>query len=211
MKPDDLRSVGLDFLRRVQEATSGQGAAKANLFDVGRDLGLSREKAERVCHSLLADGQLEIATLAGGVVLTETGRETLAAAGLSQAPAGQAEELVEASPLEPELQSRLEKAGLSGPELLLIREEALTELRPLVGQLGQLLAGVKLDQPAAREAAADLAGLEAQLASPRPKAVPVREGLISLLNVLAQNQGLAGEIGDRVIEVAARLRPREAG
>jgi|GEM_PF-1312064 len=210
MKPEDLKSIGLEFLRRVLEATSGQGAAKANLFDVGRDLGLNREEAERVCHALLADGQLEIATLAGGVVITETGRKTLVAAGLNETPAGPAEELVVISPLEPDLSARLAKAGLDGPELLLIREEALAELRPLVGQLGQLLAGIKLDQPAAREAAADLAGLEAQLASPRPKAGPVREGLISLLNLLAQNQGLAGEIEARVIEVAARLRPREA-
>jgi hypothetical protein len=62
----------LDFLRRA--AASG---AKANMWRIGEELGLTRDATEYLCMDLFAQGMMEVVNLSGGVRLTTSGEQCL--------------------------------------------------------------------------------------------------------------------------------------
>lgn len=65
----------LAFLAAVDQA-----GGRANMWEIGEAMGLERGDTEQLCTELLSDGLLELASLSGGVRITEQGSSLAGAA-----------------------------------------------------------------------------------------------------------------------------------
>ncbi len=177
---NDLR---LDFLARLKEAVGDDPDGSASMYDLGAEMGLERDAARRLAESLIAEELIEIKTLAGAVALTEAG---LTAAGtLAAPPSNRPGAAVDLAPVLGLSEAELASIGPAGVVVRPLAPEEVERLWALIPQL----AGVELDGRAAAELTADLAGLAAQLTSPRPKAGLVRECLLSIRLALEEGGG----------------------
>ncbi len=175
-----MDELNLKFLKAIFEAVGGEMGPQASMYDVGRSLGLAKEKARQIGEDLIGAGLLEIRTLSGAVSLTE--------AGLAAVKQAVAEDV--------------EAAASFWGEGLILAEAARPAVRGLIQDLQEGLASMKLEGQAVGQLVADLATLSAQLLSPRPKTAIVKAALESVQEALAAAAPpLAGELKRRVAEM----------
>jgi len=78
------------------------------------------------------------------------------------------------------IQSQIQAGVQAGSQFLSASAPSLDIVREFAGLFRELLPAMELGDEVREEALSDLAAVEAQLASPRPKAAIIREGLRSL-------------------------------
>jgi hypothetical protein len=154
------------FLIELCKQTQGDTARQASTVAVGAALALDKSAASKVSEELIGWGMVAVKTLSGGIGIT--------AEGLAEARrlGGGGEALKPALGKEP----IIDDAGRS------LVERSLAKLKTQVE-------AVKLEYSAMEELVADVRTIEAQLISPRPKSVIIRECLVSIQRIL-QNSGV---------------------
>ncbi len=166
------------FLLALYDGLSGSTARQMSMYDIGAGLGLDKAESLKMAESLMGLDVLEVRTLSGGIGLTAPGVEAarnLGAGGGEEGPArlGQGPLVEEAARGGVETVTAALKAGAGG---LGLSFEALTEL------------------------VADLRTIDAQLFSPRPKTIILRECFNSIRKVLTR-----ANRGEHVAQIDRRL------
>lgn len=134
------------------------------MYDIGEAMGLNRDVASRTTEELIAEGLAEIRTLSGGIGIT--------ADGVARTD---------------QLKDDARTAG--GPEKGLGNDRILSPgnreaLEDITLGIKQKVGGLGLDFEAVSQLVADLRTIDAQLASPCPRANIFRESLDSIRQVL---------------------------
>ncbi|MGB5987718.1 MAG: hypothetical protein WBG37_20605 [Desulfobacterales bacterium] len=158
------------FLHALANEAQNQTSGQFSMYILGEQIGLDREAASRTAEELMAQGWVEIRTLAGDIGITEAGLEKLAQSTPSDA------------------QAPLPLA--SGPVL---DDTQRAYLEKLIAEIKVAVAALSFDFETLAEGVADLRTLDAQLASPRPKTAvlcAVLEGL---------SQCLAGKLAPQLV------------
>jgi hypothetical protein len=154
----DLSPPSRQFLENLYTRTGDDADAQISMYDLGTAMGLDREESRITAEDLMAEGLLEIRTLAGGVALSEAGRAFCGGNDAGEAGA-QDDRLGEDSPMD----SRQYE----------LVEQTLTQFKAEIPTLN-------LPYDAMAEMIADVRTIEAQLTSPRAKTAVVRVCLGSL-------------------------------
>jgi len=144
----------------LYRATEGNPEAQISMYTIGETIGLDRDASTAAAEDLMAQGIVEIRTLSGAIGLSHDGAGLMA-----DAPGnddGGSLHLGTESPL-----------NATQGEMV---EQVLTVLKSELGESG-------LDYETLGEVIADIRTIEAQMASPRPKTVIIRESLTSLRDV----------------------------
>jgi hypothetical protein len=181
---DNLDPASLEFLTKLVEKSGGDPSVGVSMYEIGTEMGLDKEGARHTAEDVIGRHLVEIISLSGSICLTETGLEAAEKLGLAvTAPqAGGSGEVVAASIAVPGTDRELRVLGPEAVEAL--RNLAAEMVKPGPGQ----------ETPEA-EAAIDLAGLIAQLGSPRPKAGVVAELLLGLAAEIEEGEARTELIG----------------
>jgi len=172
-----LSEVDERFLVEMFEHCGMESECQVSMYDVGRKLGLDRGVASRIAEDLMGSGLIELRTLAGGVCLSERGREL--AQRIAPVKDGEARFKLGSRPIIDESQQE----GL---------ETVLAEVKSQAAELA-------LDFDSLNELIVDLKTIAVQLTSPRPKTAIVRACLQSIERIL--QRGTA----PRVLEAVSAL------
>lgn len=78
---DDYEKKQQDLLRAIYTMTDGADQKAATMWDIGGSLGWERSETEDLAMELVGEGLLEIKSLSGALVLTDSGRARLDADG----------------------------------------------------------------------------------------------------------------------------------
>lgn len=148
----DLDPTSRQFLETLYAQTGADTAAQISMYDLGASMGLDRDQSTFTAEDLMAEGIIEIRTLAGDVGLSEDGKALFQDANDEDTPRTD-KRLGHDSPLNERQRSLVEKL--------------LVTLKVDVGKQS-------LDYEALAEMVADVRTVEAQLASPWPKTAIVR-------------------------------------
>lgn len=196
--PAEVERAGREFLARLYEVSGGEGAGSGDMYQLGQELGLDKEATRRIAEYLAGEGLIEIRSLSGGIVLSPAGLASAQAIGAGAGPASEAE-LIEPMNLSPAAVARLAEAGLERQAGAVLSPVGRAQARAAI-----LAALAAVAEPTG-ELAADLATLQAQLLSPRPRAGVVAETLISILDGLERAGGETEEAAKKLAALAARL------
>lgn len=160
----DLSDEAKAFLLELFEKTSGDLSGQVSMYDIGQAVGLDRDAAGRIGEELMGWELVEVRTLAGGIGITETGRNT--ARKMGAGPGGSDNTSV-----------RLGTAPILEDPARQAVDSAAAQLKTRAGDLGA-------DFNRVSELIADIKTIDAQLASPMPKTAIIRECFRSICAVL---------------------------
>ena len=182
---EEWREKRLRFMNRLYDATGGSQLASVDQYELGDELGLSREETDRVIEYRQGEQLLAHAGL-GGVGITHLGVLEVERA-LSN-PKQETEHFPPAINVihvgqmhgsqiqQGTIQSKQRGQFLSEPD-----QEPLQEL---LDMLRAVLPEADLAEEDHRQAEAELATVEAQLGAPRPKRSSIRASLETLRDLL---------------------------
>jgi hypothetical protein len=166
---DTMNETERAFLIELCKQTQGDPAHKVPSAAVGATLGLDKSASSKVSEELIGWGMVAVKTLSGGIGITAEG---VAEAGRLGGGGKTAHATLGKEPL-------IDDAGRT------LVEQALAKLKAQAEAL-------KLNYPAMEELVADVRTIEAQLISPRPKSIIIREGLVSIQSNLKKNGAGSG-------------------
>lgn len=161
----DLETAARDLFMELHRATDGNTQAQASMYTLGEAIGLDRDASAAAAEDLMAQGLVEIRTLSGAIGMSDQGASLM-----TDGKDGGSRPILRlgtGSPLEP-----------TQCELV---EQVLTGLKSELGESG-------LAFEALSEMIADIRTIEAQMASPKPKTMIIRECFTSLLDTAKSHQ-----------------------
>jgi hypothetical protein len=161
----DLDTTARDFILELHRSTEGNTDAQVSMYTIGEAFGLDRDASTTVAEDLMAQGLVEIRTLAGAIGLSDQGADLMADG--RDTGGGDGLRLGTASPLTP--------FQCEGVDAL------LTQLKSELGRSG-------LAFEALSEMIADIRTIETQMTSPNPKTAIIRECFMSLQQTAAANR-----------------------
>jgi predicted transcriptional regulator len=200
----ERRRQRLEFMQRLYEVTEGRTLNVVSIDQLAAELGWSDTEASAVVEYLSAEGLIEhemgnqASITHAGVVEVEEAlehpsrpTEHFPAVNLVMVQGSVVGSQIQAGTIGSEQQQQVQ---------LLQEREAVTQF---LAELRTALASAAVEVEDRAAANADIACVEAQLASPRPNAAVIREGLRSLRSV-AENLVASGAF-QGLLELAQRL------
>jgi len=161
----DLETTARDFLLELHRSTEGKTDGQVSMYTIGEALGLDRDASTAAAEDLMAQGLVEIRTLAGAIGLSDQGAELMADG--QDNGGGDGLRLGTTSPL-----TASQCEGV---------DTFLTQLKSELGRSG-------LAFEALSEMIADIRTIEIQMTSPNPKTTIIRECFTSMLQTATANR-----------------------
>jgi hypothetical protein len=187
-----LRSQRFTFLRAVYDKSGGNRLSRVRIQEIAADLNLDEDEAHRIADYLIGESLLEWAAMGGLMAITHWGIKEI-----EEAIAAPNEETEHFPPLVI-AENYIHVGSMVGSSLqqgtqdsvqILASTLDLAELKALVDEIREALRAASLSEADQEEAGADLATLDAQIASPRLKPGIVRESLSSLKRIMEGAMG----------------------
>jgi hypothetical protein len=176
MNQSSLDESGKQFLLQLFKVSNGDVSAKVSMYDIGEALEMDRGQANFITTELVGFDYVEIRTLSGGIGITKQGID---AAGKLGAEGGKKDAI-----------PRLGNESILDEVIKDACDIMVAIIKSKAPELG-------LDFDAMAEIMADLKTIDAQLSSPKPKTIIIRESFRSVQSVLK----IAGDK-----EIAARIQ-----
>jgi len=191
---EEWREKRLRFMNRLYDATGGSQLASVNPYELGDELGLSREETDRVVEYLQGEQLLAHAGLAG-VEITHLGvLEVERALSNPQQETEHFPPAINVIHVGQMHGSQIQQGTVQSQQHGKFLSEADREpLRELVKMLRAVLPEAGLAEEDRRQAEAELATVEAQLSAPKPKRSFIRTSLESVRDLLAPIASLASD------------------
>jgi hypothetical protein len=172
----DLDETCRSFLLELFSQTGGEPSVQVSMYDIGTALGMDRKAASRVAEELIGWELADIRTLSGGIGISSNGIEE--ARLLTGGPASS------------------EEIGFTLGNDSAIDEAGCGKIEEITRDLKHQAGSLDLAFDALNEFLADLKTIDAQLGSPKPKTIIIRECLRSLM--VAAKQAGAGESAAKI-------------
>jgi hypothetical protein len=198
------------FLHRLYERTNGDHYALEDMFEVGADVGLSRDDAHLVMQYLVGEGLATHRAIGGAVAMTHAGVvEVERALSTPETPTHYFPPVVNILHVQSMVGSQIQQGthDSTQSQSQTISQNDLASIQTLLTSLQGNLANLGLSPEAHAEATAEVQTVEAQLRSTKPKAGILRESLRTLRNLVegVASNALAAGILPLFAPVAALL------
>lgn len=175
------------FLHRLYERTDGDYYALEDMWEVGADVGLTRDETDRAMEYLNGEGLATHRALGGAVAITHAGlREVERALSTPEAPTHYFPAVINVLQVQSMVGSQIQQGsnGSTQTQSQSITQNELAAIQALVTALQSELGTLGFGAEAKAEADAEIQTLKAQLQSSKPKSNIVRESLKTLRNLV---------------------------
>ena len=171
----DLDEKTRAYLKRLVERTDGDSNRQVSMYDIGTEMDLDRNESRQIAERLMAEAFVEIRSLSGAIGVTRLGLDA-------------ADELTRDAS---ESREALCTTAIMDETSIKRVEETTLEIKSRCGSIG-------LKYDTVTEMIADLKSIDAQLFSPKPRTVIVREALSAIREILecAGERECSAKIGE---------------
>jgi hypothetical protein len=194
------------FLNRLYERTEGNYHALEDMFEVGNDVGLTRDDADGVMQYLSGEGLASYRTLGGGVAITHSGLlEVERALSEPKIPTQYFPPVVNILNVQSMVGSQIQQGshGSTQTQTQSISQSELAAIQAITTALQSGLDSLALGANARAEATAEIQTLNAQIQSSKPKASIIRESLKTLRSLV---EGVASNaVADKILPLFGPL------
>jgi hypothetical protein len=178
------------FLFKLFEVSQGDELFSIDAFELGDQLGYTREETNRIYDYL--QGEYLINRVAGTrISITHQGIvEVEKALSKPDEPTAYFPP-INYIHVEHMIGSQIQQSTNQSTQVLTYRNNDIEAILKFVGELKSQLSEIELDTEAQAEVESDIATIESQSKSPRPKSTIIKECLLSIKSVL---EGVAGNV-----------------
>lgn len=179
------------FLQHLYEVTGGDTFPDANLYELGNDLGFTSDETDKIDNYLTEQGLVEHIVYGGVISITHAGVIAVEAA-LTQpdepTPYFPAVNIIQIKNM---TGSQIQQGTQQSNQTVTHSTNDLEAILSFANELKGKLSELELDDETQEEVKADIATIESQAGSPRPKYAIIKECLASIRIVL---EGAAGNV-----------------
>lgn len=198
---EEMRKARFRFLLRLYTVTGGDELRVANMFDLGKDIGLSPDQTTGVYQYLRGEGLVKARGIGGLIGLTHEGVvEIENSISNPQQPTQHfpAMSLVVVGQM---IGSQIQQVVGPVTQTALIQTERLNELREILAGLEASVAELGIEPKRQSDLLAEIRTLNAQLQSSKPETSVIMRGLASIRRILegAAGSALGGVILGRIL------------
>lgn len=172
------------FLHALYEETDGSSGSPVSPQEIGRELDFSRDETDKVVGYLMGENLVEqlnwesIGITHSGVVEVER------ALSEPEKPTQYFPPVVNIMHIHSIVNSPIQQGTYNSQQSLTVNQNDIATVRNFLQEFTRSLKGLSLPDDTLREVEADVASIEAQLQSPKPKKGIVTEGLQSIRSIL---------------------------
>lgn len=173
------------FLHRLWDVSGADEHKQANMFTIGQDLGFDEAKTRRVIQYLRGEGLARNRELGGGVGISHDGiQEVEEALSQPEQPTHFFPPAVSIISIGMMSNSTIQQASPGAVQDVDFEVAEVHEIRAVVQEVKLKLDELELEIDERRQAEAEVATIEAQLGSPKPRRTSISESLTSLRGIL---------------------------
>jgi hypothetical protein len=173
------------YLHRLCERTDGRELALEDKYEIGDEIGLSREETENVVSYLIGEGLASHRDIGQAIGITHAGLvEVERALSEPDVPTEHFPPMINMLQVQSMIGSQIQQGTKSSTQSQTISQNDLEAIRSLLLNLKSNLAELPLKDEEREEAYAEVQTLEAQLQSNKPKTLIIRESLRTLRSLL---------------------------
>lgn len=205
----EKRANRFRFLNALYDKTNGSTHGIISMWEVGEGLDLDHDSTSGVVDYLNGENLLEHRTLGGGISITHYGVVEVENALSEPDKATQYfPPVVNIMHIQSMVNSQIQQGTHGSHQSLDIRPADLAAIRTFVAEFRATIDRFEVSTDIVQEARSELATLDAQLASPRPKGKIVVEGLRSIRTILegAAATAVASELLPKLLPLLTALR-----
>jgi hypothetical protein len=194
------------FLNRLYERTGGDYLALESMWEVGDDVGLTRDETSSVMQYLNGEGLATYRAIGGEVAMTHNGLlEVERALSAPKVPTHYFPAVFNVLNVQSMVGSQIQQGshGSIQTQTQTITQSDLTAIKAIITALQSELDSMALEEEARAEAAAELQTLNAQIQSSKPKPNIIRESLRTLRGIV---EGVASNaVADKILPLFGPL------
>ena len=180
---EELRQQRFQLLKHIYDITDGSRFKHVSMWDMGKEVDLSRDQTKGVCEYLVGEGLLEHVALGGSIAITHEGVVEIENALSNPESSTHYFPAVNIINIGSMQQSQIQQGTVSSSQALQYSFDPQM-IEVFLSQLNDLLPKLSLSKDSRLEADAEISTINAQLSSPYPKQNIVKESLQSLRTIL---------------------------
>jgi hypothetical protein len=186
------------FLQKVYEETQGDTNCMVGMDEIGRKLGMDDLTSGRIAQYLIDEGLLEAMALGGGIGIAHNG--VLEVEEVLTNPDKPTEHFLPLNIIHVHSMSNsvIQQGTTNSTQNVIITSDNIADLKSFLVDLKVALQKIQLSTESQNEVLAEIATLNAQTNSPKPKRTIIGEALKSLRSVL---EGVAGNLATPLFQV----------
>ncbi len=204
MNIDEIKKKRFRFLKKLYEKTEGDEQKWSNMWEIGEELGLEKDLAQRIYNYLQTEHLIESTVFGGGIKLTHKGvRE------VEEAESSPKEATLHFPPIKnfiainqmTKSQIQQDSPGVTQKVNIIDKHNEIDEILKL---LGEAMEKIKIEEKKKTELEFDIGTVKSQMKSPNPKPSILSESFKSIKRILESS--IAAGIGTSVLpEIVNRI------
>lgn len=187
----ELRGYRLRYMHRLYEVTHGNERTNVDMWELGEELGFSRELTERVFQYLRGEGLLKEISRASIVITHDGVVEVEQALDKPETPTKHFPAAVNIIQIHHMEGSSIQQGSHGSSQTVLSHTSSVKSVCQFIQELQRALPDFTIEESVTKELQSEIDTAKAQLASPRPKTTILRECLSSIRTIL---EGAAGNV-----------------
>jgi len=187
----EMESKRFQFLSRLYEGTGGNQYASMNMWEIGNILGFSRDVTGLIVQYLEGEGLIKYSTLGGGIRITHRGVVQIEKARSEPDKPTQYFPAVNIINVNNMVGSQIQQGNFNSTQTGTFEGHNTNELIKFMEELKEKISQLNLDSKNTQEINAEIATIEAQSKSSRPKNNIIKESLRTIRNII---EGATGSV-----------------
>ncbi|HEX7903430.1 MAG TPA: hypothetical protein VF487_06100 [Chitinophagaceae bacterium] len=198
MDIQQLKKQRFLFLQKVYKESEGDTHCMVEIEKIGQELGMDNLTSGRTAQYLIDEGLLEAMTEEGGIVISHEGVLEVEEALLNPDKSTQHFLPLNIIHVHSMNNSVIQQGTTNSTQNVTITSDNISELKSFLSDLKTAIEKMQLSVEIQSEVIAEIATLDAQANSPKPKRSIIGEALNSLRSVL---EGVAGNLATPLFQV----------
>jgi hypothetical protein len=186
---EQIRLKRLQYINKLYEILGGSRNKGINCDELGKKLGFSGEETDDIVEYLKEEGLLEFTSLGGQITITHRGIVEVETALLHPDEPTHYFPPANIILVGQMIGSQIQQGTINSTQQLSYSKDDINSISKIVNEIKGQLSKLGLDPAVEVEAAAEIATIETQTKSPKPKFSIIKECLSSLRTIL---EGIAG-------------------
>lgn len=181
-----------DFAQAVYDDTDASESRSVDMREIGKRLGLESQTTDRIFQYLSKEGLIRSVAMGGAIGITHQGIVEIESAIDKPDTSTEHFPAINYIHVEQMHNSQIQQGAHSSSQAQTVSQDRIPELKDFIQKLRSELPNLKLSASASQEAEAELATLEAQTNSSKPKMNVIKISLGALKELLMHTAGALG-------------------
>ena len=185
------------YLKKAYEITSGDPSYMFNMFELGKEIGFDSDLSRKLAQYLINEGLLEARALGGAIGISHQGVVEVEEALTNPNKSTEHFLPVNIINVQTMTNSVIQQGSNQSSQSVDITSKGINDLKSFISELKTSIDKLQLEAEKHSELLSEIATLEAQANSPKPKVSIIGETLVTIRSIL---EGVAGNIASPLFQ-----------